>query len=592
MVLYAKDITEILKQRPNENLVRLAMHNEERLRFHCVTMNDARLVPNALNRYKDYIKAILQSEEKYKLFLTFLRFPIATNSLVESVFTELNKVFYGQNFVRTITLSNPEDKADWDWYSHEYINLHEMFEEKAIEAMATMINSIIVVDAPREQKSDKPEPYFYFLNISNVICFEVKPNTDVFEYLVFKTSDGNIAMIDDNYYRLFKPNHEGNLSDLTLIVENEHGLSYVPAAFFWRDYMFTDGKCIKRSPITKDLDKLDYLLFKIISQRIAELGSEYPITYSYEDDTECDYHDGDMQCKDGYLVDNNGQYVHNTEGGVLECPICSKKGFRGAGTHIYVPMPDVGQPDISKPIGIMVTPTDTLDHIAKSIDNIYKEIFNDIVGKDGYFSENSMSDIQIHSNFENRKTVLCRLKVNFEEAERFIISTLCRLRYGNEAFIGCTIDYGTEFYLYNVEELRERYKKAKDAGASESELAYIDNQIMCTELRNDPEQLHRMQLLRHLEPYRNLTIEELTTMGVNNGINPELFAIKVNFPALIDRFERENCNIVKFGVALPLDKRIEIISQTLKQYIQEYGIQENPTRIGREPNDGGDQNDQ
>ena len=37
-------------------------------------------------------------------------------------------------------------------------------------------------------------------------------------------------------------------------------------------------------------------------------------------------------------------------------------------------------------------------------------------------------------------------------------------------FVSAKVNLGTEFYLYDVTELRERYKVAKESGASEGEL--------------------------------------------------------------------------------------------------------------------------
>lgn len=569
MVLERSQIEEKLKLRSNADVVGRAVLNEERLRFHGVTMTSGRCVNRALNRFLDYVKAILQSEEKYKLFTTFMRFPIATNPVVENIFTELNKVFYGQNFVNIVTFSNTDAAADWESYSKDSLKLHELFEERAMGAMSNGINSVIVVDLPSEQTTDRPEPYFYFLDIANVECFEVKPDTDVFEWIAFHTGvEDEIAVYDDMYYRLY---HENERGELDLIRESVHGLGRVPAFFFWRDYMYADDKCVKRSPITKELDKLDYLLFKLINQRIAMLGAEYPVTWAFEAEDDCDYHTDEVHCENGYLMDSTGVYVHNTEGGVMECPICSKKGYRGAGTHIVLPIPDGDQPDISNPVGIMVTPTDTLKFIDSSVKDLVSEVFTDVVGKDGYFSENSMSDTQISSNFESRKSTLMKLKGNFEEAEKNIIRTVCELRYKEGEYVGCTVDYGTEFYLYNVEELRDRYKKAKEAGASESELSYIDHQIVCTELRNNPEQLERTLLLRRIEPYRNLTIAEVKSNAMDGAVDPELYAIKMNFPSLIDRFEREHCDVAEFGSALKPSEKINKIIETLKLYVREYG---------------------
>lgn len=74
------------------------------------------------------------------------------------------------------------------------------------------------------------------------------------------------------------------------------------------------------------------------------------------------------------------------------------------------------------------------------------------------------------------------------QAQQFVDETVCRLRYGG-LFVSAKVNYGTEFYLSNATELRERYKVAKESGASEAELDALQNQIIETEYRNNPTQL-------------------------------------------------------------------------------------------------------
>lgn len=568
MILDERTVREKAKERPNSGVVARAMRNEERLRFHCVTMLNPMGVSGTLSSFLEYVKGILQSEDKMTLFKTFLRFPMPTTPFVESIFTEFGKVFHGQNFVNTVTFDNADDTDDYHTYATDLLRLHENFEIKAYDAMVSRINCLLVVDMPRVQTTEKPEPYFYFLGIENVVGFECHKGTDILEWVMFRCGHERLCVIDDRSYRVYV--EDKNVGEMKLEHEAEHGLGYVPVKFFWKDHLDdptdTTNKCLKKSPVAKVLDDLDYLLFKMISKRIADLGGEYPTTYAYEDGEVCDYEDGQFHCDHGYLKGTDGQFALNSEGGIMPCPICSKKGYRGAGTHITIPLPEAGEPALGAPVGLITTPVDTLENISTNIEALKQYIYSMTVGYDGFFNTNSMSAAQIQSNFENRKAVLCRLKVNLEESERFVIDTTCRLRYGN-AYKGCVLDYGTEFYLYNVAQLRDLYKEAKQSGASRSELSYLDEQLIATELRNNPDEYRRMMILRQVEPYRNESLSELSNLFNYNVVDPTLFKIKLDFPNLIERFERENCNVVEFGRNLSMEKRIDKILETLKQYV-------------------------
>ena len=146
--------------------------------------------------------------------------------------------------------------------------------------------------------------------------------------------------------------------------------------------------------------------------------------------------------------------------------------------------------------------------------------------------------------------------------------TICRLRYGRY-FISAKINYGTEFYLYSTDELRKRYKAAKEAGASESELDMMQNQILQTEYRNDPMQLRRMLVLAELDPFRHLSRPEVSALFSNNIVSETDLRIKLNFPNFVRRFERENTNILDFGSEINYRKKIETIMAEFRRYADE-----------------------
>ena len=81
--------------------------------------------------------------------------------------------------------------------------------------------------------------------------------------------------------------------------------------------------------------------------------------------------------------------------------------------------------------------------------------------------------------------------------------------------------------------------------------------------------LQRMVILKHLEPYRHNTKEELQTLFEKGLIDETNLRIKINFSPYIDRFERENINIIEFGITLPFDDKIKKIKEQLIKYANE-----------------------
>ena len=161
-----------------------------------------------------------------------------------------------------------------------------------------------------------------------------------------------------------------------------------------------------------------------------------------------------------------------------------------------------------------------------------------------------------------------RVKKGFEEAQKWVDDTCCRLRYGN-GFVGSSISYGTEFYLFTSDELRERYKKAKEAGMSEADLDALLQQIIETEYRHNPQQMQRMIILSDLEPYRHLTRNEVQGLFDKGLVTREELLIKLNFADFIRRFERENMNIITFGEDIDYQKKIDTIKERLTEYARE-----------------------
>ena len=128
---------------------------------------------------------------------------------------------------------------------------------------------------------------------------------------------------------------------------------------------------------------------------------------------------------------------------------------------------------------------------------------------------------------------------------------------------------GTEFYIYSVDDLYEQFEKAKKNGALDAELDAISEQIISTEYRNNPEQMRRMMILKHLEPYRHYTFAELMQMHDKSTLDKKLLNIKINFSTFVDRFERENTNITEFGSQLEFSKKIKIITDKFIEYVRE-----------------------
>ena len=134
------------------------------------------------------------------------------------------------------------------------------------------------------------------------------------------------------------------------------------------------------------------------------------------------------------------------------------------------------------------------------------------------------------------------------------------------------MNYGNEFYTLTPEVLRKRYNEAKEGGASEAELDALRTQLLETQYRHNPTQLQRMIILNDLEPLRHKSFDEVETLRKEGLVPQEVAILKSDFSAFVSRFERENDNILEFGVNIPYSEKINNIYNTLLSYAKQRAV--------------------
>jgi len=552
-------------------LTRMRLH-QNRIKFHTVkrvTSFNAPYISIPLTQFLAMAENILP-HDKFVLFKALFRYPIKTNEITDVCFAKLSRIFDGRNPAFNYQFVNSAQRDDWEQYRLHTLNEPEVWSTKGWEFFKSEINSVLIVDLPREQRGTIPEPYFYWLPIDDVLDYEADETTGVMHYIIFRRRD-ELVVLDDETYRVWDdPKHEGLLKGDPK-VEHPHDLGYCPARFFWNEPLSIDEPDVKASPLSAVLESLDWFEFFHISKRQLDLMGAYPILSGYEQ--KCDFSNSETgdYCDGGFLRDKQGYYKLDMAGLLVRCPKCGNKRIVGAGSFVEIPVPseEEHQPDLRNPVQMLTVDRDALDYNVGEEKRLREDIITAVVGQDEIVTNrDAFNEQQVQANFEDVTTVLNRVKRGFEEAQQWVDGTICRLRYG-AAFISVKVSYGTEFFLYSPDELRARYKAAKEAGASEAELDMMQNRILETEYRNDPVQLRRMLLLAELEPLRHLSRQEVSDLFEKRLISETDLRIKLNFPNFVRRFERENTNILDFGTAIPYKRKIEIITAELRKYAEE-----------------------
>lgn len=571
MALELNQIKQILQKPTKRQAIQKAVNMQRRLRFHTETNVAVSDINQPTTIFLDWVRQLLP-KDKFNIFLRLFKFPLPTPAVVEDVYRELERVFYSRNSSSSYQFTDSELAEDWSQYKKNNLNEPEVWKTTGWKRMQVSPNSILVVDLPQVQTSLRPEPYFYWLEIDAVIDYQTsKLDENQFEWLIFKQPEHRIAVFDDTSIRVYQLNEKNEIQ--SLISEAKHDLGYCPARFFWSTQLNEKNKGLKKNPITKELSNLDWYLFFSISKQHLDLYAPYPIYSAYEADCNFENNETGDYCDGGFLRNAKGEYKILNDGTVEKCPCCSEKRIAGPGSFLEVPIPNQseGVADMRNPVQITTIDKDSLDYNVNECARLKNEIVISVVGSGGTVSEKeAINETQVTANFESKTSVLNALKTNFELAQKFVEDTVCKLRYGG-TFISSSVNWGTEFYVFTVAELYSKYKQAKENGASNSELDAISQQILEVEYRNNPLVLQRMLILKQLEPYPHKTLDEVLKLYEKELLNENSVKLKINFSTLVEKFERENINIIEFASNKPMREKIDIINKKLLEYVTEIG---------------------
>lgn len=564
MALQLNQIKKLVQSPNRANQINKAIRHENRVRFHVESFMDQSEVSRPATVFLDWVKTLIP-KDKFSIFISLFRFPTPIVSLSDTIFKELERVFDGRNPSFDYEFTDAELKADWQQYKKEHGD-ENIWRKKGWDAVKTKINSVLIVDLPKEQTTEYPEPYFYWLNIENVIDYDYE-NGEL-KYIIFKQADGRIAVFDDEVMSIYETDDHNQITDAEP-ESVEHGLGFCPARFFWSTELNQNTPDVKKSPISAQLADMDWALFFATSKKSLDLYAAYPIYSVYEADCDFENNETGDYCDGGYLRGADENYKILRTGGVQQCPVCSSRSLTGAGSLVEVPIPTKDDPDLRNPVSITTVDRSSLDYNVEEVARLKAKIYTGSVGVGGDMqTKQSINEMQVTANFESKVSVLNSLKDNIEAAIKFVDDTRCRLRYGDR-YIGNHISMGTEFYIYSIDALYKQYQQAKTNGAPSAELDLLSEQIIATEHRNNPSKIQRMRVLKQIEPYRHYSLDELLKLNDKELINKDLLKIKINFNTFVDRFERENTNIVEFGMQLDPDNKIKIITDKFKDYVRE-----------------------
>ena len=571
MRLSLSQISQLLQQPLNADQIAKAKRLEERVKLHVEAMVDTTEMQARFQEFRQFVSNILPPD-KMEGFCALWQAPVETNELTEAIFGELSRVFQAENPYTRFSFRDTETARDFEQYlatlgDEKFWKVDYWNELKGDQ------NSIVVVDLPAIQASKKPEPYYYLLDINHVLDMVVTKK-GCLEYLIAETSEpGIILVLDDEFYRTYTvPNVDGkwDFTKAVLTMEVAHKLGRVPAKPMYFQPINKRERIVNHNPITRSLGALDWLLFYEVAKKFLETYAPYPIYATY---TELDDSDSMKQNK-GEENLNEGLQLN---AGVTIAPTNDNKNRNannrkliGPGTVQRYDAP-VGKEDsdlLQNPVQVIPAETESLNYVTAEVDRRNAEIFKNCVGDGGEApNDQAVNEKQVTSMFESKKNILGQIRGRIEECRQYVYGICAQLRYG-DLFESVDVSMGNEYYLRTVADQQEELKGAIAAGLPDYEVQNQISAIFRNKYRDQPETLQRNEILAQLEPYPGYTVQQVADLIGKGYGNAEKLKVKMEFDALIKRFEREQMNIVDFASARPIQTKIDIIWQKLLDYVR------------------------
>jgi len=606
-ILSQSEVLAILNNEEKPSIVNehySAVKHEQRLRLHSETrLNYDQGQHKALSQFLTDLPYKILPKEKYEMFKSLLTTPLPTVEVVDSAYNELYKLFFGQNRVIDFRFTANDEILQKDWAMYRNLNgFKDWFRLEGWNVFKNHINAPIVVDLPplmideegrASMGSDKPEPFFFFVPTENVID-QFNDHNNSCHYLMYENEASEemkeLQQIDKIAYYIDSERYSTYIrkQDVwTWAADSPHDLGYTPCKSFWNKPL-RNSTYERQNPITPNLGALDWMLYSIISKRNLDLFAGFPIVSLFEQ--QCDYKNADgFDCEGGIVRSYTNPQRTNTID--QECPKCSANQMIGAGSTIYVPLPD---PEMDSAVNLMpgvnVTNGDveSLKQMNDELERQRKEFMVHVTGFDNGGSQESApskNNAQIRAHMDSRHSVIMEIKEGFEVIEKFVLDTAGKLRYGDD-YLDSIVNYGSRFFLKSSEEMQVDYKQAKENGMPSFELSNMRAEIYEKKYASDPKILQRMKLLNQLEPYPDYTVAQL--QGLSAFIDTKELAFKISFNDLVAKFEREFGPIDQYFSSMDLEMRVELIRTQLMKYLSEMTIS-----FGEQTNDnnnnGGEQ---
>ena len=581
MNLSENEILELVKSKGNSSLIDAGERYHSRLRMLTEPLNAAQLEDEtAFDELRAHLEDTLTSK-KYKRVMQFFTYPLSVVNVTNDVLSDLYKVFDARN--SNFNIQYPNDRAAGVMGEiYNAANLRGYMERIGKRVLKAEPNLIVVVD-----KDEEGKPYLLEVDEHKLIDVSFTACGKYFKYIIFEHSQGadelgeytNIALYCDEFYTVVQ-DRDGVAS---VLMQNPHGLGYCPARFFFDKPLSSRDKFNRFSYFAPVLGALyDWLKFYSFKEYADHYGAFPVIEQAY---TEC----SNEHCNNGYISYplNEDSVVGGGYTTPVACGACSDRSLIGPGTTVRVELDPEGGNDSRGVLRFIAPDLSGLQYVANKLNEKENFIKVNTVGYNNVLSKEAVNAVQIRGLMESKKKPLLDIKTCLDDTYKWIVYTFADA-YGVQG-IECHADFGTEWFILTESDVLEMFEQAKKAGLPDGELQSMYTLLIETKYKTNPAKVERMKLLAELDPYPYDSLLDLKEKFGLGMVSTEGLKLKGNFVSLINRFEREQGDVVAYAEDLPRELKINRILDTLKTYLDE-SEQLNPSDEGTIGAGGGLQN--
>ena len=499
----------------------------------------------------------------------------------------LSKVFTARGANQYYEFSRPELQQDFEQFLEDQ-KVQERLQNKFQKVSFTGFQGAFVVDLPPVMNGADalPEPYWDYIPSKQIHDALLSENK--YEYLIIRQSEtvnGQPAeyyvCLDDAFTHVVARGSDGQLrySDERSVA---HNLGYVRAFAPTLQTAKADSDVTRTSILHKALPVAKVYLRDYNVHELDKTFHGFRTMWSYG--IPCDYQES-AKIEGGCAGDARYETVRCDATGHLDyhdgrtrtCPRCL--GLKrivpvGPDKTYVVQIPDSKeQPTITPPAGFIEKDIKTSIEQREELGVQERQLEQAALGKEGVLNRDTKVEtatgkaIDLQPVFDRCTTY----GESWKHVLKNVVDTMARLRYDAD-FRQSAINVGKKYSIETVDELKLRYKLAKEAGYPDSVLFGLLEDIVYTEYADDPMELEYNRLKLYLEPVPTRSTSEVQVWLASRPEDAELIALfrrKRNLNEYVARFERENGPLVQFGIRQPIADRVATIQSTFTLYDNE-----------------------